>query len=103
VILRLPSGVGGVSRRLNPCYGAYRKEDWRGAGPGKFTMKLIRLLALCSIFALSACQTTMFGDSQSDSEPRKIPCASITNTAPTYSREPIQHREQLEAQAQPMC
>lgn len=66
-------------------------------------MKLIKLLALCSMFALSACETTSFGDSQSSSGPRQIPCASITNSAPNYSREPIQHREQLEAQPQAMC
>ena len=66
-------------------------------------MKLIKLLALCSMLALSACETTSFGNSSTDSGPRKFPCASVTNSAPDYSKEPIQHREQLEAQPQPMC
>ncbi len=68
-------------------------------------MTLLRLLALCSIFALSACDTTSWNMSDADTQagPRKIPCASITNPAPDYSHETFQHREQLEIQPTPMC
>ena len=66
-------------------------------------MILLRLAAVCAILALAGCDTTSWNDDETAQGPARFPCASITNPQPDYSKEPVQHREQLEAQPTQMC
>jgi hypothetical protein len=62
----------------------------------------LRLLVLCALLALAGCETTSWDDDTARG-PARFPCASITNPRPDYSKVPVQHREQLEAQPPQMC
>ena len=65
-------------------------------------MLFLRLMAVCALLALAGCDTTSWND-DSPQGPARFPCASITTPPPDYSKEPVQHREQLEAQPTQMC
>lgn len=79
-----------------------RSGGRRALRPGAMTMLFLRVMALCGLLALAGCETTSWDDETSQG-PARFPCASITNPQPNYNNEPIQHREQLEAQPAQMC
>lgn len=67
-------------------------------------MTILKLLTVCSLLALAGCDTTSWGTSQATSSgPMTIPCASLSNNPPDYSKLNPQEQDRAENQPTPMC